>query len=200
MKVDTYWIGRGVKRSDGTDYFSSYMDSSGSDVQMGRTQTEAFKISHRDSTIHANPAQTRRTHRHALTHGEWSLLRLKFYSLWSASLAHMQSNWRTGDSFPINSKDCWLLKWKQRITINDKKPSTTQSCCRRRLNLLHLKKSVFHECSWKLGGFWRMKEKVQWNMRQNILFETVCLHILLKWFIQIEHSVNYSSPCIFHIT
>lgn len=58
-------IGRGVERSDRTDFYSSHMDSSKSDVQMGRTQTGAFKISHCDSTIHANPVQTCITHRHA---------------------------------------------------------------------------------------------------------------------------------------
>lgn len=114
-------IGRGVDRSDRTDFYSSHIDSSKSDVQMGRTQTGVFKISHCDSTIHANPAQTCRTHRHALTHGERSLLRLTFYSLWSASLAHMQSNWRTGYSFPINNKNCLLLKWKERTAIKDTK-------------------------------------------------------------------------------
>lgn len=74
-------IGRGAERSDSTDFFFSHMDSSKSDVQMVRSQTGAFKISQRDSTIHANPAQTRRTHRHALTHGKQSLLRLTFHTL-----------------------------------------------------------------------------------------------------------------------
>lgn len=156
---------------------------------MDRTQRRTFKISHCDSTILANPAQTCRTHRHALTHGEWSFLWFQFYSLWCASLAHMQSNWKTGDSFPINSKNCWLLKWKQRTIINDK-TSTTQSCCRSSLNLLHLKKIVFHVFM-KIGRVLKDgREGLVKHIRHYLSFDTVHLHILLKWFIQVDRSVN----------
>lgn len=179
MKVDKGWIGRGVKRSDGTDYFSSYMDSSKSDVQMGRTQTGAFKISHFDSTIHANPAQTRRTHRHALTHGERSLLRLKFYSLWSASLAHMQCNWRTGDIFPINSKNCWLLKWKQRTTINDTKRQLLKAVVEVGLISFTWRKVFFMNVNENWEGFegWKRRCSETWG-KIFYLRQCVCIFSL----------------------